>query len=298
MPRLPPVIFAALVAGAMWTLDRWLPLAALPWAPLRAVAVALGVLGGLLALLGVVEFRRAGTSVDPRQPARARALVRGGLYRWTRNPMYLGMLLALVAWALWLGSAVALLAGPPLFVAWLNRGQIRAEEAALERIFGDAFRDFRDTVPRWCWPFSPRAHRDRSLALRAGALYFALVFAAGFALGALRVTLLVPRLGTRTAELLEMPLMLAITLLAARWVLRRLAVPPRAAVRLGTGLVALALLLAAEFALVLPLRGLTPAEYFATRDPVSSTAYYASLAVLALAPLLLRCWPSTVRAEP
>jgi hypothetical protein len=73
------------------------------------------------------------------------------------------------------------------------------------------------------------------LPLKAGALYFALTFGAGFMLGAARVLWLAPRLGERTAELLESPVMLVVTIFAARWVIRRLRMPPAPAVRLGWG---------------------------------------------------------------
>jgi len=122
--------------------------------------------------------------------------------------------------------------------------------------------------------------------VRAALLYFALVFGAGFVLGALRMILLVPRVGERTAELLELPVMLGVCWLAARWVTARQAVPPRPAPRLAMGAIAGALLLAAEFALVLPLRGLTLEEYFATRDPVAGAAYYLAVALMVVMPAL------------
>jgi hypothetical protein len=123
--------------------------------------------------------------------------------------------------------------------------------------------------------------------VRAGLLYFALAFGAGFVLGTLRMILLVPRVGDRTAELLELPVMLGVCWLAARWVTARQAVPPRPAPRLAMGAIAGALLLAAEFALVLPLRGLTLEEYFATRDPVAGAAYYLAVLLLVVMPLLV-----------
>jgi len=123
--------------------------------------------------------------------------------------------------------------------------------------------------------------------LKAGLLYFALCFGAGFVLGPLRLYLLVPRIGPRAAELTELPVMLVICWLSARWVTARLRVPAAPAPRLGMGLIALALLLCGEFTLVLWLRGLTPVQYFATRDPVSSVAYYLALGVMAALPLLV-----------
>jgi len=123
--------------------------------------------------------------------------------------------------------------------------------------------------------------------LRAALLYFALTFGAGFLLGPLRILFLVPRLGARAAEMVEIPVMIGITWLAARWVTRRFSVPPQRGPRLSLGVTAGALLLLAEFTLVLRLRGLTLEEYFATRDPISGTAYYAAVLVLVLMPLLV-----------
>jgi len=124
--------------------------------------------------------------------------------------------------------------------------------------------------------------------LRAGVRYFALVFAAGFVLGPIRITFLEPRLGVRFAELLEIPVMITVVFLSARWVVRRCAVPPVWSARLGMGFLALILMLSAEFGLVLRLRGLSPSEYLATRDPVSGTAYYLSLALFAAMPWMVR----------
>ena len=122
--------------------------------------------------------------------------------------------------------------------------------------------------------------------LKAGALYFALVFGAGFVLGTVRTVWVVPRFGTRMAELMETPIMLVVTMVAARWIVRRLAVPSVPSSRLGMGFVALGLMLVAEFGFVLWLRGLSIREYLATRDPVSGTVYYVMLGVFAIMPLL------------
>ena len=122
---------------------------------------------------------------------------------------------------------------------------------------------------------------------KAGVLYFALVFGAGFVLGAIRTLWVVPRFGARTAELAEMPIMFVVTLVAARWLVRRLALPATLSSRLGMGGVGLGLLLIAEFTLVLRLQGLSISQYLATRDPVSGTVYYVMLGVFAIMPLLV-----------
>jgi hypothetical protein len=123
--------------------------------------------------------------------------------------------------------------------------------------------------------------------LKAGVLYFALVFGAGFVLGTIRELLVMPRFGMRMAELMEAPVMLVVTITSAYWTVRRLAVPSVPSSRLGMGFVALGLLLVAEFTFVLWLRGLSISEYLANRDPVSGTVYYVMLGVFAIMPLLV-----------
>lgn len=123
--------------------------------------------------------------------------------------------------------------------------------------------------------------------LKAGILYFVLVFGAGFFLGPIRVLWAVPRFGERTAELMEAPIMLAVIVLAARWTCRRRRVLSLPLHRLGVGFVALSLLLAAELTVVLWLRGLTIGEYMANRDPVEGAVYVAMLGLYAVMPLLV-----------
>ena len=123
--------------------------------------------------------------------------------------------------------------------------------------------------------------------IKAGVLYFALVFGAGFVLGPIRILWVVPRFGTRIAELMEAPIMFLVIIVAARWIIRRLSVPYTLSIRLGIGCVALGLLLVAEFTLVLWFRGLTISDYLASRDPVSGTVYYVMLGVFAIMPLLV-----------
>ena len=123
--------------------------------------------------------------------------------------------------------------------------------------------------------------------LKAGVLYFAVVFGVGFVLGPIRILWVVPRLGTRVAELLEAPIMFVITIVTARWIVRRFAIPPTPSSRLSMGCIALGLMLLAEFTLVLWLRGLSIREYLAGRDLVAGIVYYLMLGIFAVMPLLV-----------
>ena len=98
-------------------------------------------------LLGLLAFFRRGTTINPLRPAKASALVTGGIYRITRNPMYVGMAFLLAGWAVWLGALWPFL-GPVLFVAYLTRFQILPEERILRGKFAE-FDAYATRVRRW-----------------------------------------------------------------------------------------------------------------------------------------------------
>ena len=123
--------------------------------------------------------------------------------------------------------------------------------------------------------------------MKPAILYFTLAFAAGFALGTLRILVVVPSLGERAAELLETPFMIAVSYIAARFAVRVYSVPPQTSSRIRMGVIALALLLTVEFTVVLWMRGLTLAEYFRSRDPVSGAAYCLALVLFTAMPALV-----------
>lgn len=123
--------------------------------------------------------------------------------------------------------------------------------------------------------------------MKAAVIYFSLVFATAFVLGTIRVLWLVPIVGTRTAELLEMPLMLAVVIIAARWVVRYFEEAMGSLTPwLGVGGTALVLALLFDFTVVLWIRGLSISQYVEAFDPVARTAYFVMLGVFALMPLL------------
>ena len=123
--------------------------------------------------------------------------------------------------------------------------------------------------------------------IKAGFTYFVLVLGAGFILGSIRVPFLMPRFGERFAELLEMPVMFVVIVLAARFITRKFALPTTRSARLGAGFLALFLLLSAELLLVAVLQDRSIGEYIASRDPVSGGVYVAMLGLFSVMPLIL-----------
>lgn len=140
----------ALSGAVAWGLAQVWPssLIALPSSLRLTMVAALAVLGLLLNLLPKLAFGRAGTTVNPLRPASSRALVTSGLHGVSRNPMYLGHALLLVAWACWLRHPAALI-GAPLYMAYVTRYQILPEERALSAMFGAAYEAYRARVRRW-----------------------------------------------------------------------------------------------------------------------------------------------------
>jgi protein-S-isoprenylcysteine O-methyltransferase Ste14 len=146
--RVPPPLVAVLVGLLMWLLARWLAAFRFDLPARGLISSAIALAGLIIAAIAFFQVRRAGSTVNPRTPHEASALVTSGLYRFSRNPMYLADVLLLAAWAAWLANTAALI-GLPLFIAYLNRFQIALEERALEARFGSAYVGYRRAVRRW-----------------------------------------------------------------------------------------------------------------------------------------------------
>ncbi len=146
--HIPPVVVALVCAGAMLGVRAAWPSGVVGLPGRGRLAGGLVAAGVGVAVAGVVAFRRARTTVNPTRPDASSALVTGGVYRISRNPMYVGMALALAGVAVALAHPAALL-GPAAFVAYLTRFQIHPEERALRAAFGDAFEAYERRVRRW-----------------------------------------------------------------------------------------------------------------------------------------------------
>jgi protein-S-isoprenylcysteine O-methyltransferase Ste14 len=147
--KIPPLLVALIMAAVMWAIAPLGPLltSVAPYI-LKGAAVAIAAAGLAVAIAGVVSFRRAKTTISPLKPETSTALVTSGIYAVTRNPVYLGMLLVLVGWAVYLGSPLAL-AGPLVFALYIQRFQILPEERALSSLFGSAYTEYKSRVRRW-----------------------------------------------------------------------------------------------------------------------------------------------------
>ena len=146
--KIPPVAQFLVVVALMWLFAKYLPALSIEIPARRVLVVLFFCLGGIVAVPAVAAFRSSGTTVDPRSPEKATQLVVSGVYRYSRNPMYLGLLFLLIAWTIYLSNLLGFVL-LPVFVASMNRLQIRLEEEAMERQFGDEFRAYRESVRRW-----------------------------------------------------------------------------------------------------------------------------------------------------
>lgn len=145
--RIPPPVVALVLAALMWAVSGYGPALGIPSAARLPLAIVIALVGVTFDLLGLIAFRRSRTTINPLRPGNASALVTDGIYRVTRNPMYVGLALLLLAWAAYLDAAWALV-GPVLFVAGITRFQIVPEERVLRARFA-AFDAYAARVRRW-----------------------------------------------------------------------------------------------------------------------------------------------------
>lgn len=146
--KIPPPLVALAIAVTMWIARNVAP--ALELSPTTRIVAAgvVAVIGGYFSVAGTIAFRRAKTTVNPLKPESASSLVTSGVYRITRNPMYVALALLLVAWGFYL-SAPFLLVGSVLFVLYVTRFQIQPEERVLRRMFGSEYTSYIQRVRRW-----------------------------------------------------------------------------------------------------------------------------------------------------
>lgn len=146
--KVPPPIVALAIAALMWLASSLVSPVPVPFGARVPIAVLLVCVGLVFGVTAMVTFRRANTTVNPMKPDTASSLVTGGVFRVTRNPMYLSLLLYLVAWAIYLANWVVLVF-LPLFVIYMNEFQIKPEERAMAMLFGARYAEYKARVRRW-----------------------------------------------------------------------------------------------------------------------------------------------------
>ncbi len=146
--KVPPLGILLVTVLLMALCARVLPAVAFTIPFQEFIALVLAVAGATTSILGVLSFRRAGTTVNPLKPDASTSLVCSGVYKRTRNPMYLGFLMILLGWSICLSNALALML-VPMFVVYMNRFQIEPEERALRSHFGQEFVAYTRSVGRW-----------------------------------------------------------------------------------------------------------------------------------------------------
>ncbi len=146
--KIPPPALAILIAGAMWGISLITPLFEVPKFFRIAAAATVALVGIGSSVAAIISFRRAGTTVNPMKPETTSLVICEGIYRVSRNPMTVGLLLVLIAWAILLSSGWAWL-GPVVFVLYMNQFQIAPEEKILSAKFGAPFFAYKSAVRRW-----------------------------------------------------------------------------------------------------------------------------------------------------
>jgi protein-S-isoprenylcysteine O-methyltransferase Ste14 len=146
--KIPPPLVALLVAVAMWASARFLAAIHLTDQLRLTLAGVCAGFGVIVALLGFFALRQANTTINPVNPEKASSVVTGGIYSYTRNPMYVGLTALLVGWAVWLAVPWVFL-GPVALMLYLTRFQIIPEERVMSSKFGREYDEYRKRVRRW-----------------------------------------------------------------------------------------------------------------------------------------------------
>ncbi|WP_372829133.1 isoprenylcysteine carboxylmethyltransferase family protein [Psychrobacter maritimus] len=146
--KVPPVAQVIITAAAMYGVSKMVPALTFSLNGSTALAVGLGVMGMSLGVMGVTQFRIAQTTPNPQALEKVSSLVTSGIYRYSRNPMYLGLVLILLGWAFYLSHFLSFVL-LPVFILYMKRFQIQPEEQMMARKFGKTYQAYLNKVRRW-----------------------------------------------------------------------------------------------------------------------------------------------------
>ena len=146
--KIPPVAQVVITAAAMVGVSKIFPALKFSLSGSTALGIGLGIIGLSSGIMGVMQFKKAQTTPNPKEIDKATSLVTSGIYQYTRNPMYLGLVLMLVGWALYLSHFLAFIL-IPLFMMYITRFQIQPEERMMTQKFGQHYQAYLEKVRRW-----------------------------------------------------------------------------------------------------------------------------------------------------
>ena len=146
--KVPPVAQVIVTAAAMAGVSKVTPALKFSLKGSAALAMGLGAIGVGSAILGVTQFKKAQTTPNPQALEKVSSLVTSGVYQYSRNPMYVGLVLVLFSWALYLSNFLAFVL-LPIFILYMTRFQIQPEERILAQKFGKAYQTYKAKVRRW-----------------------------------------------------------------------------------------------------------------------------------------------------
>lgn len=146
--KVPPVAQVIITDAAMYGVSKMVPALTFSLNGSTALAVALGVMGLSLGIMGVTQFRIAQTTPNPQALEKVSSLVTSGVYQYSRNPMYVGLVLILLGWAFYLSHLLAFVL-LPIFILYITRFQIQPEERMMAQKFGKTYQDYLNKVRRW-----------------------------------------------------------------------------------------------------------------------------------------------------
>ena len=146
--RIPPAVVFIVFGGLMWIVAKFLPFGDFDFFGRKWLMGLLILMAVIVAGIALVQFFISRTSVDPRYPQKSTKLVTSGVYQISRNPMYLALLMLLLALGLWLGNAFNTLTAAG-FVYYMNAFQIKPEEQQLHKTFGNVYKQYCSMVRRW-----------------------------------------------------------------------------------------------------------------------------------------------------
>ena len=146
--KVPPVAQVIITAAAMYGVSKMVPALTFSLNGSTALAVGLGVMGLSLGIMGVTQFRIAQTTPNPQALEQVSSLVTSGVYQYSRNPMYVGLVLILLGWAFYLSHFLAFVL-LPIFILYITRFQIQPEERMMAQKFGKIYQDYLNKVRRW-----------------------------------------------------------------------------------------------------------------------------------------------------